>query len=261
MADRHLSARVLGLARSLAIYYGNPWRARRFRRLYAPFLGPGSLGFDIGAHVGNRVRCWRALGARVVAVEPQPDPLRVLALLYGRDPAVTLVPEAVGAAPGLAPLWISDRHPTLSTLSADWAAAVGQGRDFRGVRWRRAQDVPVTTLDALIQRFGTPDFVKIDVEGLEAEVLAGLGQPLPALSFEYLLAARERALACLDRLETLGDYRFNWSPGESHRLASPHWLDAPGMRAVLSGHASLPGSGDVYAWRADVARVAACAED
>ena len=29
----------------------------------------------------------------------------------------------------------------------------------------------------------------------------------------------------------------------------------PGMRNVLSGHASLPGSGDVYAWRADVARM------
>ena len=85
MASNHRIARALGLARSLGLYYGNPLRNRRLARLYAPFLGPGALGFDIGAHVGNRVACWRALGARVIAVEPQPDLLRVLALLYGRD--------------------------------------------------------------------------------------------------------------------------------------------------------------------------------
>jgi hypothetical protein len=119
------------------------------------------------------------------------------------------------------------------------------------VRWRQAGEVRVTTLDELIRRFGMPDFVKIDVEGLEGEVLAGLSRPPPALSFEYLTAARDRALACVDRLETLGEYRYNWSPGESHQLASARWLDAAGMRAALAR--LTQGSGDVYAWRADVA--------
>lgn len=67
---------------------GIPLRARRLARLYRPFLPPGALGFDIGAHVGNRVRCWRTLGARVVAVEPQPDLRRILERLYGRDERV-----------------------------------------------------------------------------------------------------------------------------------------------------------------------------
>ena len=138
MASTHRIARAFGLARSLGLYYGNPLRAARLTRLYAPFLGAGSLGFDIGAHVGSRVRCWRALGARVVAVEPQPDLLRVLHLIYGRDQAVTLVPQAVGATPGEAPLWVSDLHPTVTTLSTDWAERVSQGPDFRRVRWRRA---------------------------------------------------------------------------------------------------------------------------
>jgi FkbM family methyltransferase len=251
MANTHRIARALGLARSLVLYYGNPLRAGRLTRLYSPFLGPGALGFDIGAHVGNRVRCWRALGARVVAVEPQPDLLRVLHLIYGRDQAVTLVPQAVGATPGQAPLWVSDVHPTVTTLSADWAQRVGQGPDFRWVRWRRAGEVQVTTLDELIRRFGEPGFAKIDVEGFEAEVLAGLTRPLRALSFEYLAATRDRALACVDRLDALGDYRYNWSPGESHRLGSSRWLDAAGIRTRLAG--LCDGSGDVYAWRADAA--------
>ena len=55
-------------------------------RLYAEFVKPGDLVFDIGAHVGDRVRAFRRLGARVIAIEPQPALARTLRLLYGRDP-------------------------------------------------------------------------------------------------------------------------------------------------------------------------------
>src|ERR671916_3168553 len=95
-------ARAWGIARSLAIYPGQPAKHRRAVRLYGEFLGSGDLAFDIGAHVGGRVRTWRRLGARVVAVEPQPDCLRVLRLLFGRDRGVVLEPRAVGAQAGRA---------------------------------------------------------------------------------------------------------------------------------------------------------------
>ena len=113
-------ARAFGIARSIALYYGIPFRARRLRQLYRPFVSPGSLCFDVGAHAGNRVRCWRRLGARVVAIEPQPDFVRLLELLYGRDPGVAIVAAAVGRASGRAKLLLSERTPTVTTLSADW---------------------------------------------------------------------------------------------------------------------------------------------
>ena len=95
------TARAFGIARSLAMYYGIPLRARRLRRFYAQFVQPGTLCFDVGAHAGNRVRCWRQLGARVIAIEPQADFVRLLRWLYGRDDGVEIVPLAVGAQPGL----------------------------------------------------------------------------------------------------------------------------------------------------------------
>ena len=88
--DRHLISRTAGITRSLITYYGPIWRRRRMEAFYRQFLSPGDLAFDIGSHVGNRIRTFRRLGARIVAVEPQPDFVALLRLLYGRDPGVTL---------------------------------------------------------------------------------------------------------------------------------------------------------------------------
>src|SRR5215472_8214381 len=90
--------RGYGIARSLMIYRGQIWKQRRERALYATFIKPGDLCFDIGAHVGDRTGHFLALGARVVALEPQPAAMAVLQRWYGRDPRVTLVEAAAGAA-------------------------------------------------------------------------------------------------------------------------------------------------------------------
>ncbi len=238
--------RVWGIARSLGMYY-TPGKHRRMLRLYGEFLGRGQLGFDIGAHVGNRVRAWRNLGARVVAVEPQPDFVKLLHTLFGRDRAVTILPTAVGERAGRARLAVSSATPTVSSLSPDWIEAVVQDERFARIRWDRSVDVPVTTLDELITRFGEPAFCKIDVEGFEVEVLRGLSRPLRALSFEYLPPAHDQALAALDLVSRLGRYEYNYSPIETMRYASEAWLDAAGLRAVLDRFRPLGRSGDVYA--------------
>lgn len=237
-----------GVARSLAIYYGVPWRFWLLARFYRRLLRPGELYFDIGAHVGNRIAAALAAGARVVAVEPQPSCVAVLRRLYGRNPRVTLLPEAVGAAPGTATLRVSSRTPTVSTLDPAWMAEVGRAEDFRAVRWDGAVEVPVTTLDALVERFGVPAWCKLDIEGSEPAALAGLSRPLPWVSFEALPAAPDRAPACLERLRALGPYRFNLVRGEATRFALPGWVGAEAMADMLAGETRF---GDVHARLSD----------
>jgi len=244
------AGRAIGLGRSLAVYYGPFWRRRRLARFYGQFLSPGDLAFDLGAHVGNRVGVFRRLGAHVVAVEPQPDLVTVLRLLYGRDPGVRLEPCGVAATSGTSTLHLSTRTPTVSSFAGTWIDEVSTDPGFRRVRWDSALPVPMTTLDELITRHGEPQFCKIDVEGFEHEVLRGLSRPLPAVSFEYLPIAAERAIACMERLTTLGTYRFRRSRVETHRWWDQRWLDATTMISVL--HTLDDGrSGDVYAVRQD----------
>jgi FkbM family methyltransferase len=239
--------RALGLARSLAIYHAIPLRQRRLRRLYGHFVGAGDLVFDIGAHAGNRVRAFAALGCRVVALEPQPDFAWLLRALFGRSPQIVVVEAAVAARPGRGSLSLSERTPTVTTLATEWRDARARDPDFAHVRWNRRVEIDTTTLDSLIERFGVPAFIKIDVEGSEPAVLAGLGRFVPALSFEYLPRALAEVQACLERLSALGPYRFNWSIGESNQLASDRWLDPPELLAALRTPAAQRRPGDVYA--------------
>ena len=237
----------VGILRSLVIYW-RPGRQPGLRRLYQTFLPPHALVFDIGAHLGDRTRAFSSLGARVVAFEPQPALFRWLRRLVGSRPGVILRQEAVGRAPGEATLAVSRRTPTVSTLSQDWLTGLHRrNASFEGVSWEESVHVPVITLDQLIAEYGLPDFCKIDVEGFEAEVLAGLSQPVPALSFEFVAGALEVALDSVRRLESLGSYEFNAIAGEQRRFLFPGWQSASEMLTWLESGAGGLASGDVYA--------------
>jgi FkbM family methyltransferase len=236
-----------GVVRSLRIYYGDRQHGPAMDRLYRQFVRPSDLVFDIGAHVGDRVAAFRRLGARVVAVEPQPALLKTLRLFYGRDPMIAIEAAAVGRQSGSIELSVNLDNPTVSTVSPDFIAAAAGAPGWEGQAWVKRIQVPLTTIDALIARHGTPAFIKIDVEGFESEALAGLNQPVQALSFEFTLIQREVARSCIERCGALGYAHFNAVLGESQSFEHEEWIDALAISRWLGALPREANSGDVYA--------------
>ena len=236
-----------GVVRSLRIYHGDRAARAAMDRLYDQFVQPGDLVFDIGAHVGDRVASFRRLGARVVAVEPQPALVRTLKLLYGRDPTITIEPIAVGPYSGEIEFNLNLDNPTVSTASVAFVRASAGAPGWEGQAWTDTLRVPITTLDELIARHGKPSFIKIDVEGFEAEVLSGLRQSVPALSFEFTTIQPHVAAACIAGCAALGYASFNAALGEGRNLIHPRWLTAPDTTMWLSGLPLEVNSGDIYA--------------
>jgi FkbM family methyltransferase len=239
--------RAKGILRSLRVYYGDRRRTAAMDRLYGLFVKPGDLVFDIGAHVGDRVAAFRRLGARVVAAEPQPALVKLLRWLYRRDAMVTIEPIALGASLGTIEFALNIDNPTVSTASRDFIAAAAGAPGWEGQRWTTCVSVPQTTLDALIAKHGVPAFIKIDVEGFEAEVLSGLTHGVAALSFEFTTIQRNVATACVGRCAAIGLTRFDACLGEGQTFVHGRWCSADEIARWLVGLPQEANSGDIYA--------------
>jgi FkbM family methyltransferase len=173
-------------------------------------LGPGSVFYDIGANVGFLT----LVGARLVgpsgavwAFEPNPETIPVLrrnvALNGFRH--VTVVESAVGARVGRARL-VSD-----DPLTAHLGTA--------GV------SVDVTTLDAMLEQLRPPDLVKIDVEGAEADVLAGMRKTLDEFAPVVICEVHQNARqSCARLLEAAG---YDVTGLEPTATGMPHILALP----------------------------------
>jgi FkbM family methyltransferase len=204
-------------------YFKNPVQINideKLHNFYSQIIRPGDLCFDVGASYGYRTESFLKLGAKVIAVEPQLQPAKFLKLRFNNN--IVLVRKALGNKNDIKPMLISSAG-ALSSLSENWVMEVKKKR-FKSETWKKKINIEVTTLDDLINRYGVPDFCKIDVEGYEYEVLQGLTKPIRLLSFEYTIPEfTDRAIMCINYLSNLGEINCNYSSGESLKFGLDDW--------------------------------------
>jgi len=229
---------------------GAKWDERTARRrhaaasssFYRQLVEPGALVFDVGANVGAWSRMFLKIGARVVAVEPQPGCIARLNRIRG----LTVEPVAVASSLGRSGIRVASTN-TISSMSDAWIASVRTSGRFSEFDWAEPIEVDVLTLDRLIERHGRPDYCKIDVEGFEAEVVAGLSQKLPLLSFEFTPECRPIADAVLGRLIELGFERFAITGAEAFKFLEPGWVGIDELGQILDALSPPTDFGDVFA--------------
>ena len=221
-------------------------RDPKYVEFYGQFVKRGDLCFDVGAHTGMRTKTFLKLGASVVAVEPQEACLGKLRKKFGGNDKVVLVEKALGKEEGEVEMMISNVN-VLSSLSKQWVDSVRKSGRYAEMAWDRKVMVPVTTLDGLIAEHGKPVFIKIDVEGYEYEVLQGLTEAVKAVSFEFTPEFMGGALGCIRHFSGIGEYRFNYSTGETMSLCVEEWVKAEEMCDILEGLPDKKVAGDVYA--------------
>ncbi|MHC4742059.1 MAG: FkbM family methyltransferase [Planctomycetota bacterium] len=219
---------------------------KKYREFYSQLISEGDLCFDVGANVGRRVDALLKLGAKVIAIEPLPQSMRVLEKKYAANPDVVLVNKAVGKSKGTATMYVSD-VPSLCSLSSEWIDAVRSSGRYARSQWNKTITVPLETMDSLIEKYGLPALAKIDVEGYEQDVIEGLSTPIRNISFEFTPERLDSALKTVEHLSSLGNPKFNICLSSNpFRWCLEHWPNAESFSKELASIAKNNEVADIF---------------
>ncbi len=211
----------------------------------------GDLVFDIGANIGIYTMAFLMLGAKVVAVEPQPKCIQVLKKKFSGNENVAIVEKGVAQEQGELELFLSEGMAA-TTFSEDFKRL--EETSYKGEYTGKIK-VPITTMDALISEHGTPKYCKIDTEGFEAKVLEGLSKPIQHVSFEFHAQMLDEAKKCANRLCSLGNPSFNYIKCNSKSFMLQEWVSKDrlfeeienGIKASQESEDILKDIGEIYA--------------
>jgi len=167
-----------------------------------------NLVFDIGANSGQNIDLFKSKFKKVIAFEPNPKLYESL-LNYFSDENVIVDNRALSNKEEIKEFRISNMD-VLSTFSEDW---INNGRFAGHYKWNEFVEVQTTTLNSIINEFGIPDYIKIDVEGYEYEVLLSFSMLLEntIISFEWSEEQKEKIESILKHLSDLGYTNFSFT--------------------------------------------------
>jgi len=167
------------------------------------------LIFDIGANVGDMTDVYSQKADTVVAFEPNPSMVEELTKRFFGNPNIIIDRRSLDNKVGTNILMTSPYAASLSTFSEEWT----KNTRFLGQQWNEHIVVPTITIDSAIEYYGVPDYIKIDVEGYEYQVIKGLSMLLPntVVCFEWVEEQLSSILSIITYVNTLGYKAFSYT--------------------------------------------------
>jgi len=216
---------------------------RKEIKFYQGILRQGSIVFDIGANVGDKSYIFAKLSNWVIILEPDQLNFEILSKRFASFKNIKIINAAVSHSNGKELFYVSEPGSPANTLSAKWSKVLNDpslNRWSKSMKFNQGYLVQTITLDSLIDSYGSPHYIKIDVEGYEEQVLLSLSKKVPVLSFEANLPEfTNETLSCIKLLHQLSnkssfniinhEFDFFWPQNRSF-FETAEWIERSNLR-------------------------------
>ncbi len=193
--------------------------------------GMRKLIYDVGFNDGGDTAYYLSGGYDVLAIEANPQRVGAGQERFAQEIAagrLTILNVGIGSSPGIFPFWINEANDRYSSFER----ALAQRDNLL------CHQIPICcrTFSEILAEYGTPHYLKIDIEGSDHLCVEALTGELPkyiSLELHHTdSAGRDRSLGTIRQLADLGYTKFKLINQYTFTDCMPIFRDELGMRIL-----------------------------